>query len=344
MKSLASDNYSPVDPEIFDYLKEINTGHAKAYSNDDYTAQARKVVQKALGRDDAAVHFVLTGTAANVLSIKQCLKSTESVLVAETSHIYVNESGAPEVMAGNKLIPLPVVHGKIDTNSAEKIVSQQMDNIPHGPKPGMLSIAQSTEYGTVYTLDELRTISQFCKKNNLLFHMDLCRVYNATIALNVSLKEIIDAAIPDIVSLGGTKNGLMMAEAVVIFNKNYQEGFAILQKQGMQLYSKMRYLSAQFIPFFEKEIWKRNAKASNEMCHYLYEQIKDLPKIEVTTPVQTNHIFLRIPKEAIAPLQELTFFYVWDLVTSEIRLVTSFDTTKEEIDLFVKKLKELVKS
>ena len=174
--------------------------------------------------------------------------------------------------------------------------------------------------------------------------MDLCRVYNAAIALNVSLKEIIDAANPDIASLGGTKNGLMMAEAVVIFNKNYQEGFAILQKQGMQLYSKMRYLSAQFIPFFEKEIWKRNAKASNEMCHYLYEQIKDLPKIEVTTPVQTNHIFLRIPKEAIAPLQELTFFYVWDLVTSEIRLVTSFDTTKEEIDLFVKKLKELVKS
>src|SRR3989344_7922401 len=110
----------------------------------------------------------------------------------------------------------------------------------------------------------------------------------------------------------------------------------------MQLYSKMRYLSAQFIPYFEQKIWKKNAKAANEMCSYLYEQIKDLPKVEVTTPVQTNHIFLRIPKEAIAPLQELTFFYVWDLITSEIRLVTSFDTTKEEIDLFVKKLKELV--
>ncbi|MBI2611384.1 aminotransferase class I/II-fold pyridoxal phosphate-dependent enzyme [Candidatus Gottesmanbacteria bacterium] len=275
MKSLASDNYSSVSPEILEYLGEINTGHARAYGNDDYTAAAKKIIQKTLGDEGAHVYLVLTGTAANVLSIKQCLKSTESVLVAETSHLNTNEAGAPEAIAQNKLVPIPVTHGKIDLEVAEELVLRQLDNIPHGPRPRMLSIAQSTEYGTVYSLSELQKMSKFCKKHNLLFHIDFCRIYNAAVSLNVSLEDMVRASKPDIVSLGGTKNGLMFAEAVVIFNKNYQQDFEILQKQGMQLYSKMRYLSGQFIPFFEKEIWKKNAKWANDMCAYLYQQIKE---------------------------------------------------------------------
>lgn len=342
MKSLASDNYSGVSPEIFEFLIEVNTEHVSSYGNDKYTEKAKRIIQKEFGNDAMAVHFVLTGTAANIFSIKQCLRSTESVLVPVTSHINTNESGGPEAFTQSKLIPVPVVYGKINLLEAERILLQELDLIPHAPRPKMLSIAQSTEYGTVYTLGELKAVSAFCKKHNLLFHMDLCRVYNAAVALNVSLKDIIDAAQPDIASLGGTKNGLMFAEAVLIFNTNFQENFTILQKQGMQLYSKMRYLSGQFIPYFEQEIWKKNAQQANEMCMYLYEQIKNIPGIEFTTPVETNHIFLKLPKEATTPLQELSPFYVWDLVTNEVRLVTSWDTTKEELDVFVSKMKELL--
>ncbi|MDO8610915.1 MAG: aminotransferase class I/II-fold pyridoxal phosphate-dependent enzyme [bacterium] len=342
MKTFASDNYSPVSPEIFEYLKKININHARSYGHDEYTEKAKKIIQYITGISDAVVHFVLTGTAANVLSIKQCLRSTESLLVPQTGHINVNEAGASEAFTQNKLIQIPTVDGKINVEVAEKILLQELDNIPHAPRPKMLTIAQSTEYGTIYTIEELKKISQFCKKYNLLLHMDLCRVYNAAVALNVEIKEIISIVNPDIVSLGGTKNGLMFAEAIVIFNKKYQNDFEILQKQGMQLYSKMRYLSAQFIPFFEQGIWKRNAKLANDSCHYLYEQIKKVNGIEITHPCETNHLFLKLPKEIIKPLQEITPFYVWDIYTDEVRLVTSFDTKKEEIDIFINKLKALL--
>ncbi len=344
MKSFASDNYSPVSPEIFEFLSKINVEHVRSYGNDEYTKQASEIIKNELGCNTAQINFVLTGTAANVLSLKQCLRSTESVLVPQTSHLNTNEGGSPEIVGGVKLIPVPVVNGKIILEEAERIILQELDNLPHAPRPKMLSVAQSTEYGTVYTIDELKSISKFCQKYNLLLHLDLCRVYNAAVALNLSLKEIISAANPDIASLGGTKNGLMFAEAVVIFNPDFHDSFTLLQKQGMQLYSKMRYLSAQFIPYFEQKIWFKNAQNANNMCTYLYNQIKDLPGVKVTTPVQTNHIFVTLPPEIIAPLQQVSPFYVWDLKTNEVRFVTSFDTTKEDVDGFVSKFKELVKN
>ncbi len=343
MKSLASDNYSSVSPEIFDYLKDIvNQGHAKAYAADHITQKAADIVRAELALPDAAVHFTMTGTGANIMVMRQCLKPTHSLLLSKSSHFNTNETGAPEAIAGNKLIAVPHKNGKLDPATLELIVLQELDNLPHSPRPRMLSVAQSTEYGTVYTLEELKALKEFCVKYDLLFHVDMCRAYNAAIALGCELKDIIAAADPDIFSFGGTKNGLMMAEAVVICNTSLKEDFTLLQKQSMQLYSKMRYLSGQYIPFFEQKIWERNARAANDMCIYLAEKLRALPGIEFTMPVETNHIFCIVPKSIIPKLQEVTFFYVWDLDRSEIRLVTSFDTTKEDIDLFADALSELI--
>jgi threonine aldolase len=343
MKSLASDNYSSVSPEIFDYLKdEVNSGHARAYGFDKITKKAEEIIKSELDLPNAEIHFVFTGTGANILAMKQCLRSIDSVFVARSSHINSNETGGPENFAGNKLIQINHIHGKIDLEDAEKVILQELDNMPHSPKPRMVSIAQSTEYGTVYSLKELEEIKSFCKKYNLLLHLDMCRAYNAAISLGCELKDIIKAANPDIFSLGGTKNGLMMAEAVVINNPLFQEDFVLLQKQSMQLYSKMRYLSGQYIPFFEQRIWERNAKQANAMCEYLKTKLLEIEEIKITVPVETNHIFAILPKEIIKPLQEEYPFYIWDLNTNEVRFVTSFDTEKEDIDNLIKKLKELL--
>lgn len=345
MKSFASDNYSPVLPEIFSYLaKVVNLDHARAYGNDDFTKQSAEVIKKHLNLPTAEVHFVMTGTAANVLSVKQTLRSTQSLLVTNCSHLTTNETGAPEAFTQSKILNVNSIGGKIDLVDAQRIIDQEADIIPHTPRPKMVSIAQATEYGTVYTLEELRAVSAFCKKNNLYLHLDLCRVYNAALFLQVEIAEIIQAASPDIFSLGGTKNGLLMAEAVVVIADELKIDFDLLQKQSMQLYSKMRYISAQFIPFFENELWKKAAEQANETCSYLEQSLRQFDEITLTMPVETNQLFAVIPKKIVTQLQNLFPFYVWNTQTGEVRFVTSFDTTKEEVDELCSKIEEFLKN
>ncbi len=342
MKSFASDNYSPVLPEVLNFLATtVNRDHQRAYGHDEFTARAQEIIKNELHTPDADVHFVMTGTAANVLSVKQSLRSTQSVIVTSCSHLETNETGAPEAISQSKLLAVSHHDGKIDLDQVQLLLNQERDIIPHTPRPRMMSVAQATEYGTVYTLDELKKISEFCKQNNLLLHLDLCRVYNAAVFLNCSISDIVSAAQPDIASIGGTKNGLLMAEAVVIFNPNLREDFELLQKQSMQLYSKMRYLSGQFIPFFEQKLWLRAATQANQACQLLAQKLSEIPAVKITRPVETNQMFAILPANIIPTLQAEYPFYIWDVSTNEVRLVTSFDTTQDEVENFSKRVREL---
>lgn len=341
-KTFASDNYSSVHPEVMQALIEANTEHAKAYGNDEYTKKAKELIKAEFG-NNVDIYFVFTGTAANVLSLKACVKPYQSIICADSSHLNVNETGAPEAITGSKLITIKNENGKISLESIKARFEQELSNAPHSPRPRVVSIAQTTEYGTIYSPEEIKQIAEFCKENGMYLHMDGCRIYNAAAKTNKTLRELsVDCGV-DIMSIGGTKNGLMFAEAVLIFNDELKKDFQYLQKQGLQLYSKMRYLSVQYIPFFENKLWLKNAEHANKMTDLLFEKLKEISEIQITKPVESNHIFAIFPKEIIEEIQKNFYFYVWDNLTNEVRLVTSFDTTEDDVNKFVENIKYLLK-
>jgi threonine aldolase len=339
-KTFASDNYAGVHPAIMEALIQANQNHAASYGADEFTKSAHDKF-KALFGEDIEVFFVYNGTGANVLGLQSVTQSFNSIICSDLAHINVDESTAPEKFMGCKLITIPTKDGKIYTDEIQAKIQRVKDQ--HHPQAKVVSISQSTEYGTVYTIPELEAISAVAKKNDLYFHMDGSRIANASVSLNENFSAFTRDVGVDVLSFGGTKNGMMFGEAVVFFNKKLAENFHYIRKQGMQLHSKMRFISAQFEALLTNDLWKNNAKHANEMAKYLEAGLKKIEGVKITQQVDANGIFALIPQAAISPLQNEMFFYVWNEKTFEVRLMCAFDTTKEDVDRFVGKLNELTK-
>ena len=339
-RTFASDNYAGVHPDIMKALVAANEGHAASYGADEYTERATGLFKSFFG-DDIEVYFVYNGTGANVLGLSAMTHSYNSVICSDLAHINVDESTAPEKFLGCKLVTIPTKDGKIYADEIEARIQRVSDQ--HHPQAKVISISQSTEYGTVYKIDELKAIAAVARRNNLLFHMDGSRISNAAVSLNSDFRSFTRDAGVDVLSFGGTKNGMMFGEAIVFFNRSLAENFKYIRKQGMQLHSKMRFITAQFEALLSNDLWKRNARHANEMASYLATGLKEIAGVSLTQQVDGNGVFALLPQKALPVLQQHTFFYIWNDKTSEVRLMCAFDTTKEDVDSFIEKLKTLLR-
>lgn len=337
MRSFASDNHSGVHPKVMEAIARANQGHALAYGEDPLTAEADALLRRHFGQG-IDPYFVLLGTAANVLGLRAVARSHHAVLCADSAHINVDECGAPEAVAGIKLRTVPNRDGKIAPRDLEPFLADV--GVQHHNQPRVVSITQSTELGTLYTPDEVRALADFAHENGLLLHMDGARLANAAAALGLELNDVSGACGVDVLSFGGTKNGLMHGEVVVFFDPDLSREFRYIRKQGMQLSSKMRFIAAQFAALLEGGLWRENALQANRMAALLAERVRGLPGVRVTRPVQANAVFAVIPAEAVAPLQACYPFYVWDQATGEVRWMASFDTTPDDVEGFVEALRK----
>ena len=336
-RGFASDNNAGVHPEILKELEVINTGHTLGYGGDIYTKGAEELFKEHLGKD-AEVFFVFTGTAANVLGLTSITRSWNSVVTASTAHLETDECGAPEKFTGCKVLTADTPDGKITVDLISKHIHGF--DFEHHAQPKVISITQSSEMGTVYTLTEIRKLADFAHSKGLLLHMDGARIANAAVSLNLPFKAFTTDAGVDVLSFGGTKNGMMFGEAVCFLKPGLTEDFKYIRKQGMQLASKMRFISAQFNAYFRNDLWKRNASHSNKMASLLAEKIRDISNIKITQKVESNGIFVIIPHDVAEKVRSQYFFYPWNEEISEYRLMTSWDTTGEDIQSFVDILKK----
>jgi threonine aldolase len=336
-RSFASDNNAGVHPKIMEAIAAANDGHVIAYGDDPYTARAIKLFRNQLGKD-AEVFFVFGGTGANVLGLKAATASHHAIICAETAHINVDECGAPEKFTGCKLLPVSTPDGKIKPEQIKPLLHEV--GFEHHVQPRVVSIAQATEMGTVYTPRELKALANFAHDNNMLLHMDGARIANAAASLKQKLATITRDAGVDILSFGGAKNGMMYGEAVVFFDKGLAKDFKYTRKQGTHLPSKMRFISAQFEALLTNDLWRQNALHANHMAQLLAQELAKIPQLAITQRVEANGVFALVPKRYIPLLQKRYFFYVWNEETSEVRLMTSFDTTEEDIADFVRLVKK----
>lgn len=339
-KDFGSDNQAGISSEILDFLSKINTNHCHGYGDDPITEKAITLLKSSFG-DNAECFFTLNGTGTNTTALNAITRSYHSILCAETAHINTDECGALEKITGNKIIPIPSVNGKISTSQVETYLTS-IGN-PHKVQPKVISISQPTELGTLYQKEEIEALAKLAHQHNMYLHIDGARLSNAAVALNLSFKELTADCGVDIVSFGGTKNGMMIGEVIISFIQEANEELPYLRKQNNQLLSKMRFISGPFIPFLEQNLWYRNARKANQMAQYLYSKIKDHPQINVIYPVDTNALFVKLPPEIVAPLQEAFFFYPWNIKENTYRWMTCFDTTEKDIDLFYAKIEELSK-
>lgn len=338
-RGFASDNNAGVHPSVLAAITEVNKGHTIAYGDDPYTQKAVSKFKELFG-EHTSVFFVFNGTAANVLGLTAFTHSFNSVICAETAHIHVDECGAPEKFSGCKLLSLPTGNGKLNPDLIQKHVHGF--GFEHHSQPGIVSISQTTEMGTVYTPKEVRDIADFVHSYNMKLHMDGARISNAAVSLEMDFREFtLDSGV-DVLSFGGTKNGLMYGEAVIIFDPSFASNFKYIRKQGMQLASKMRFMAAQFNAYLENDLWKRNAMHANKMAGLLYTKVRDLPGIRITQEVQANGVFVILPPQIVPELQKEYFFYPWDESRSEYRWMTAFDTTEEDIENFTRLLQKLL--
>jgi len=338
MKSFASDNYSGIHPDVLEAIQAANIQHEISYGDDNYTQSAQILFEKEFGK--VSVLFAFNGTGANVISLKCCTLPFESVICSDLAHIHIDECGAPTQSIGCTLLPVPTPDGKLTPELIKPLLSR-LGNVHH-TQPKVISISQSTELGTIYSVEELTSLCRFAHNNGMYVHLDGARISNAVAALGVSLKEAtVDCGI-DIMSFGGTKNGLMMGEAVLIFNEELVKNAPYFQKQSAQLFSKNRFIAAQFIALLTNDLWLRMATHANKMGQLLAEEMQKIQGVIITRKVQANAVFAIIPEKAIVPLQNQFPFYVWDEQTHELRWMCSFDTTEEEIINFANTLRNLI--
>jgi threonine aldolase len=336
-RGFASDNNAGVHPEILREIEKSNSGHVVGYGSDIYTDRAKQLFKEYLG-SDTEVFFVFTGTAANVLGISGVTHSWNSVITAYTAHLEQDECGAPEKFTGCKVLTVDTPDGKITADSIRK--HMHGFDFEHHAQPKVISITQSTEMGTVYSVKEIKEITDFAHSRDLLVHMDGARLANAAVYLDLPFKAFTTDAGVDILSFGGTKNGMMCGEAVCFLKPGLTRDFKYIRKQGMQLASKMRFISAQFIAYFSNDLWKRCASHSNEMAAVLAEKTGKIEGIKITQQVQSNGVFVIIPREVAGKVIEHFFFYPWDEEISEYRLMTSWDI-EDFVNLLKKELNRL---
>jgi len=333
----ASDNTAGVHSVIMEEIRAVNSGHTIGYGYDKYTEKALELFKSILG-PETETFFVFTGTAANVLSLSGVTRSWNSVITASTAHLEQDECGAPEKFTGCKVLTVDTADGKISPASVEK--HMHGFDFEHHSQPLVISITQSTEMGTVYSVDEIRELAEFTHDHGMLLHMDGARIANAAVSLNLPFRSFTTDAGVDILSFGGTKNGMMYGEAVCFLKSGLSGDFKYIRKQSMQLASKMRFISAQYIAYFRDDLWEKCAAHSNRMASILAEKISRLNGITITQPVQSNGVFVIMPQRVAESVCKKYFFYPWDEKTSEYRLMAGWDTTEEDIEGLVRVLIE----
>jgi threonine aldolase len=332
-RSFASDNNAGIHPQVVDAIAAANQGHTVGYGDDRYTESALRKFQQHFGAG-IEVFFVFNGTAANCLSLKALTESYNAVICGEAAHIYVDECGAPEKFTGCKLIPIPTADGKLTVDAVSRAYHGIGDQ--HHVQPRVISITQATEVGTVYKPGEIQALARFAHDRKMFLHMDGARIANAAASLGLTLRQATRDLGVDVLSFGGTKNGLMGAEAVVFFDRKLSRDFLYLRKQGMQLASKMRFIAVQFDTLLSNKLWLKSAQHANKMARLLQKELRGIPMVKIVYPVEANGVFVQIPRKAIAKLQKRYFFYVWNEEESVVRWMCSFDTTEEDVKEFVR--------
>jgi threonine aldolase len=331
MRAFASDNYAGAHPEVLAAIAEANADHVVSYGADPWTARATELIRAQFG-PAASPWLVFNGTAANVLSLGALTRTWECVVTPQTSHLHVDEAAAPERMAGVKLLTVATDDGKLQPGQVEALLGRQGDE--HAPQVRVVSIANTTELGTVYTVQETRALAEVAHANGLLLHVDGSRLANAAVALGASLAEVTTAAGADVVSFGLTKNGALGVEAVVFLRDPEPEGFAWMRKQHAQLSSKMRFLSAQVVALLQDGLWARSAAHANAMGALLAQSVGAIPGVQLTRPVQANAVFASLPRELADAVRAEFPFYTWDEATGEVRWMCSWDTTEDDVQQF----------
>ncbi|MGZ5178380.1 MAG: threonine aldolase family protein [Burkholderiales bacterium] len=339
-RSFASDNNAGVHPEVLEAIARANQGHVVAYGDDRFTRSAVAKFEEHFGAG-IDVYFTFNGTGANVLSLQSLNRPYHAVLCSDYAHIYTDECGAPEKHTGCKLIPLPHQDGKITLESVRHAYHGIGDQ--HHVQARVISITQSTEMGTVYRPEEIQAVANFAHEHDMFLHVDGARIANAVVTLNQTLRQATRDLGVDVLSFGGTKNGIMGGEAVVFFNRALSADFLYLRKQGMQLASKMRFIAAQFEALLTNDLWKRSAEHANRMARVLEAEVGKVPQVRVVWKVEANGVFAQIPQHAIAKIKERYFFYPWIEEECIVRWMCSFDTTEDDVKNFVKVVAEVVK-
>jgi threonine aldolase len=333
-RGFASDNAATVHPRVLESIAAANHGHAFGYGHDPYTASVQRRLAEALGAPAASVFFVFNGSGANVLSLRAALRPWEAAIVSANAHLQTDEVGAPEAVAGVKLLLAETADGRVTVDGVRRLLERPNDE--HAVKPALLSLTQATELGTLYSLDELRELGELAHAHGLRVHVDGARFANAAAALGVSLPELVSAAEIDLLSFGGTKNGLMLGEAVVVFDPELVPGMLHLRKQTLQLASKMRYVAAQFDALLHDELWLQNATHANAMAQRLYAAVSGLDGVGTSRRPAANAVFAVIAPEVRERLQQEFDFYEWDDVTGEVRWMCSWDTTADDVNAFAR--------
>jgi threonine aldolase len=328
-KSFGSDNHAGAHPAVLRAILDANSGDAVAYGADPWTERVTATLREMFRADDA--FLVLNGTGANVLGLSLLLRRHEAVICADSAHINTDECGAPERLLGTKLVTVPAPDGKLTPELiAERLSGRGND---HFAQPGAVAITQSTEFGTCYSLAELRKIADFCHVSDLRVYLDGARLANAAAYLDCPLAELAECA--DVLSFGGTKNGAICAEALIVMRPGLAADVPYLRKQQTQLTSKMRFVAAQFDALLQDDLWRASAAHANAMARRLAAGAATVPGVEIVYPVQANAVFARLDPKHIVALQQDWFFHVWDEQASIVRWMAAFDTTEADIDAFV---------
>jgi len=339
-RNFASDNNAGIHPEILEAIARANQGHVIAYGDDPYTRSAVKKFEEHFGAD-IAVFFTFNGTGANILGLQALTQSFHSILCSDYAHIYVDECGAPEKHTGCKLLPLPQQDGKISLDSVRHAYHGVGDQ--HHSQPRVISITQSTEMGTVYQPEEIKALVHFAHEHGMFLHMDGARIANAAASLGQTLRQATRDLGVDVLTFGGTKNGIMGGEAVVFFQPKLSQDFLFLRKQNMQLASKMRFIAVQFEALLTNDLWRRSAEHANRMARMLEKEISCIPEVKVVWKVEANGVFTQIPRHSIEKIKQHYYFYMWVEEESIVRWMCSFDTTEDDIHAFIKVMAEAVK-
>jgi len=337
-RGFGSDNHAGVHPDVLAAIAEANVGHAHAYGDDPWTARAVRAVRSHVG-EDAQVSFVFNGTGANVVGLGAVCRPWESVICAESAHIMTDECAAPEHIANVKLVPVPTPDGKLTPELVKPALTGF--DFEHHAQPKVISVSNVTELGTVYTMRELRELADLAHSKGMLLHVDGARIANAAAGAGTTIMALSRDAGVDVLSLGGTKIGMLAGEAVVLFGSARTDDLPYVRKQSGQLASKMRFVSAQFVAMFEGDLWRRNATNANAMARRLVEGALD-KDIEIAFPVEANEVFALLPDDLIPDLMNRFHFYAWEEGIVEnrslVRWVTSWDTTATEVDELVRAL------